>query len=365
MAIFWICITMRFLSCFIIYLIQNNQVDVKRARGLEDNDGTVAAAPITYWELFTDYHVFVYLISIFFFHFANAAMLPLLSQKLFIDNHDLGFEFAALAVIIAQISMVGSAIIAGSLVLHYGTKPIFLTAISFIPIRGVIIVWLLKFFPNNILLLFTQVLDGMAGGAIGVLTVLIAENLSRGSGRFALLIGLARTGDAVGGSFSNLFGEMIAEHAGYTSAFMFLSCAALIPLLTYGLLMPSAKYYSDGTAVDELSISQRNKLNLSQHKLTDSSHSKGNDNGSNNGNLNTSNNSNSNYSNNGKFSSLKKNISHHNNSNDDHENHTIILNPVIQSSTSSIHSINKHHDIETEVNINNIKRTNYDLNSML
>jgi predicted MFS family arabinose efflux permease len=94
----------------------------------------------------------------------------------------------------------------------------------------------------------------------------------RGSGRFALLIGLARTGDAVGAAFSNLVGETIAEHGGYSNAFLFLSLAALIPLLIYGFLMPSSRYLTDGTAVDELSISQRSKLSLSNHSTSKGDH---------------------------------------------------------------------------------------------
>jgi MFS family permease len=179
LAIFWICIVMRLASCVILNFISTEQVNVKRARGLEHDDGEMSSAPISYCELFSDYHVFIFLLSVFFFHFSNAAMLPLLSQKLFIDNEDLGFEFAALAVIIAQMSMVGSAVVAGELVKSYGTKLLFLTAIAFIPARGAIIVFLLTYFPNNILLLSTQLLDGFAGGAVGVVTVLVAENLSR------------------------------------------------------------------------------------------------------------------------------------------------------------------------------------------
>jgi MFS family permease len=179
LAIFWICIIMRLVSCSIVNAISTEQVNVKRARGLEHNDGEMASVPISYYELFTDYHVFIFLLSIFFFHFSNAAMLPLLSQKLFLDNEELGFEFAALAVIIAQMSMVASAMMAGELVKYYGTKVVFLTAIAFIPARGAIILFLLTYFPNNILLLTTQLLDGFAGGAVGVVTVLIAENLSR------------------------------------------------------------------------------------------------------------------------------------------------------------------------------------------
>ncbi len=37
----------------------------------------------------------------------------------------------------------------------------------------------------------------------------------RGSERFAMLIGLAKTFEGIGASFSNLLGEIFAEHLGY------------------------------------------------------------------------------------------------------------------------------------------------------
>lgn len=78
----------------------------------------------------------------------------------------------------------------------------------------------------------------------------------RGSGRFALLVGLARTAEGIGAAFSNLVGESIAEHAGYATAFLFLSVAACVPIVVYAALMPSAVFAKDGHAIDELSVSQ-------------------------------------------------------------------------------------------------------------
>jgi len=179
MAIFWICVVMRAGSCFVISTINDRAIDPSRARGLETKSGEMASEPVSYTSLLTDYYVIVFLTAVLLFHFSNAAMLPLLSQQLFLDNTERGFEFAALAVITAQISMVASAICAGMLVPIFGTKPLFLTALAAIPIRGAIIVLLLTYHPDNYMLLATQILDGVAGGIFGVLLVLIAENLAR------------------------------------------------------------------------------------------------------------------------------------------------------------------------------------------
>lgn len=75
--------------------------------------------------------------------------------------------------------MVCSATAAGRLVPKFGTKPLFLVALLAIPIRGVLIVLLLSSDGGVGWLLATQVLDGLAGGVMGVLVVLVTEQLAR------------------------------------------------------------------------------------------------------------------------------------------------------------------------------------------
>jgi MFS family permease len=180
LAIFWICVVMRSFSILALSFVNESSIDQAKARGLEtDNGEIVVSQPMSYYQLLTDMHVIIFVICIMMFHFSNAAMLPLLSQSLYISNNDLGFQFAALAVIIAQLSMVVSAVGAGYFVKRFGSKPLFICAMSAIPIRGFIIALLIAYYPHNILLLATQFLDGLAGGIIGVLIVLVSENLAR------------------------------------------------------------------------------------------------------------------------------------------------------------------------------------------
>ena len=89
-------------------------------------------------------------------------MLPLLSQQLSLKNAEQGTAFAAACVIVAQITMVLAAASCAKLVPRFGTKALFVFGFGCIPIRGAIIVLLLKFYTNNYLLLTTQVLDGLA-----------------------------------------------------------------------------------------------------------------------------------------------------------------------------------------------------------
>jgi hypothetical protein len=113
-SIFYICVAMRCVGLFVILRYVNSyDIDFKRSRGLvgvletssgdpdlEDSSSHSAASkstlasimlmpveePLSYGALLSDLHVAVFLACVMLFHFANAAMLPLLSQQLFLNN---------------------------------------------------------------------------------------------------------------------------------------------------------------------------------------------------------------------------------------------------------------------------------------
>lgn len=116
-SIFYICVGMRCVGIYIILRhINSYDIDFKRSRGLVEVSATSTSAsaeeelgdsahshaslssiflpapeePLSYQALLTDGHVLVFLLSVALFHFANAAMLPLLSQQLFINNSEKG-----------------------------------------------------------------------------------------------------------------------------------------------------------------------------------------------------------------------------------------------------------------------------------
>ena len=72
---------------------------------------------------------------------------------------------------------VGKAIVAG-----YGRKTIFLVALAVLPVRGI----LFSFTANPYGVVAIQLLDGVAAGIFGVIGILIASDLMRGTGRFDL-----------------------------------------------------------------------------------------------------------------------------------------------------------------------------------
>jgi len=237
-GLFWICAAMGLVGSFFLLTVTSNKQNHDRARGLTDSEGKTRAAPTPFFEMAKDFRLVVLFVSVALFHFGNAAMLPLLSQQLSLQNEKQGIAFAAACIIVAQVTMVVSAASCSSLIPLYGTKKLFVAGFACIPIRGAIVVLLLKIYPNPYVLLLTQVLDGVAGGIFGVTAVIVAEELTRGSGRFNLVVGLIKTTESLGASFSNLIGEGIAHYASYDSAFLFLCIVGVLPMLLYARYMP-------------------------------------------------------------------------------------------------------------------------------
>jgi hypothetical protein len=70
------------------------------------------------------------------FHFANAAMLPLVGQKLALADRDIGTALMSVCIVAAQIVMVPMAMLVGANADPWGRKPLFLAGFAILPIRG-------------------------------------------------------------------------------------------------------------------------------------------------------------------------------------------------------------------------------------
>jgi hypothetical protein len=152
--------------------------------------------------------VYLFYLCIGLFHLANAAMLPLLSQS--------QPAITGTAIIVSQITMVGSASLCSVLLPTWGTRILLAVCFACIPLRGALLVYILRATPVHIYvyMLLTQVLDGIAGGIFGVIAVGSAATYAKSThsalqGRFSMLVGAVKTMECLGASFSNLLGACV------------------------------------------------------------------------------------------------------------------------------------------------------------
>src|SRR5207248_7062864 len=114
------------------------------------------------------------------FHLANAAMLPLVGQKLALQDKNIGTSLMSACIVAAQIVMVPMALLVGAKADRWGRKPLFLAGLVILPIRGV----LYTFSDDPYWLVGVQLLDGVGAGIYGAIFPIIVADLTRGTGRF-------------------------------------------------------------------------------------------------------------------------------------------------------------------------------------
>lgn len=208
-----------------------------------NSDGTPkAASPL---QLLRDPILLLFIVICFLFHLSNGTVLPLVMQTLAIGNGKTGMLLSGMCITIAQLVMVASAKVCGTYSAQYGRKGLFLIGLGIVPIRCAILAFLLTIKGDDdagvflqTLILSTQVLDGVGAGLFGTMYILVTSDISGGTGRFGLTLGMTTAAMSIGGTVSGYLGQFLAEDYGYLSAYWILMVMSLVPTLVYLLFMP-------------------------------------------------------------------------------------------------------------------------------
>ncbi|OJW09462.1 MAG: MFS transporter [Planctomycetales bacterium 71-10] len=229
-SIFVLVALMAALSAATVMALPEGEIDHARARGAgEGDDGKAGAESV--FELIEDRRLLIFTACAVMFHFANAAMLPLVGQKV-TQGMDRGTAVLMSACIItAQVVMIPVAIAASRLAETWGRKPVFLIAFAVLPVRGL----LYTMTADPYALVAIQLLDGIGAGIFGVVSILVVADLTRGTGRFNLTQGMIATATAIGAALSNVISGYIVKAGGFDAGFLTLAGIAVAGLALYAL----------------------------------------------------------------------------------------------------------------------------------
>ncbi|MCL1125022.1 MFS transporter [Shewanella surugensis] len=235
LGVFWLVAIMAVGLIICTLLIDPREINHERARGAIAQSQEENKQPSGLKVLLHDRRLMIFAFSILLFHFANAAMLPLVSQKLSSgSNAEQGIAFTSACIITAQFVMIFMAIFCGRKADTWGRKPLFLIAFAILPIRAI----LFSLTDTSVYLVMIQALDGVANGIFGVLFLLIVADLTKGSGRFNIVQGALATLLGIGVSLSNLIAEQIVEISNFDTGFLFLGAVGLVGLFVFAVFMP-------------------------------------------------------------------------------------------------------------------------------
>ena len=232
-AMFLLVAGMAAASIVAVSLIRERDIDHELARGADDGEEG-GPEVVGVGELFKDHRIGIFIASVTLFHFANAAMLPLVGQKSSDGLKDGAAVLMSACIIAAQVVMVPVALAASRLAATWGRKPVFLIGFAVLPVRGL----LYCLSVNPYYLVAVQLLDGIGAGIFGVVSVLVVADLTKGTGRFNFTQGALATATGVGAGLSNLLTGFVVKAAGFNAGFLTLAAIAAAAMLCYAWTMP-------------------------------------------------------------------------------------------------------------------------------
>jgi MFS family permease len=132
-------------------------------------------------------------------------------------------------IVTAQITMAAATYLGDKLTTAgMGRKPLFLAGLASLPLRCALIIWLQDAGPTA--LMSTQILDGVAGGLMGLLQPCLVADITFGTGRFNVLNGLTASFFGMGATLSNYVGQMVVQEFDHVTSLTASFFISLIPL---------------------------------------------------------------------------------------------------------------------------------------
>lgn len=234
-SIFFFVVALAIPTILTLLIINPEEIDYDLARGANRAEEGPEVESVRL--LFRDHPLVIFLLCAVMFHFANAAMLPLLGELLAKGRGRSSMLFMSACVMTTQIVITLLASWSGRKAGAWGRKPLLLIAFGVLPVRAV----LYTLTSNTVLLVAIQILDGIGAGIFGVVSVLVIADLTRGTGRFNLTLGAIATAVGIGAALSQVIAGAIVRHLGYHAGFLFLGAVAAAALAILYFFMPETR----------------------------------------------------------------------------------------------------------------------------
>jgi MFS family permease len=153
-------------------------------------------------------------------------MLPLAGEALVFSKEAFSSLIVSALIIVPQLIVALMASWAGRRANTWGRRPLLLVGFAALPIRALVFAWT----TSPMVLIAAQILDGVSGTMLGVLTALIVSDLTRGTGRFSLALGFVGTMSGIGASLSTTLTGLVAGSFGRAAGFLSIAAVALVAL---------------------------------------------------------------------------------------------------------------------------------------
>lgn len=136
------------------------------------------------------------------------------------------------AIVTAQVTMAAATWVGDRLTLTgVGRKPLFMAGLLTLPIRCALIIWWKD--AGDAWLLSTQILDGIGGGLCGLIHPYLVADITFGTGRFNVVMGLTASFFGLGATLSNFLGQLVVEKLGHVASLTGSLVISFLPILIF------------------------------------------------------------------------------------------------------------------------------------
>jgi MFS family permease len=197
-----------------------------RACGAPDHDMPSLPARASLRSLWKSPGLLTFGACLFLFQLANASVLPLVVEDLVYQ----GEKRSSLVVSV-------TAPWVGQWAKNWGRRPLLLIGLGALPIRALLFASVV----DPTLVVAFQLLDGISGAVLGVLTALVIADVTGGTGRFNLAQGIVGTASGIGASLGTTLFGVVAAGFGRTAVFLSIASVALLAVAILWFFMPETR----------------------------------------------------------------------------------------------------------------------------
>jgi predicted MFS family arabinose efflux permease len=201
-------------------IIRPNEIDYARARNAAHGKDARQVGRVA--DLAKNHRLILFTAALVLFQLADASMLPLIGENLATTTKGQASLWMSGLIIVPQIVVAMLAPWVGYHSERKGRRPLLLIGFAVEPLRAA----LLAFTGNYAFLILAQLLDGISGAVIGVLTVIVIADLTVGTGRFNLAQGAVGAAIGIAASLSTLATGFFFQGFGAVRGFVVIAAVA-------------------------------------------------------------------------------------------------------------------------------------------
>jgi len=216
-----------------LWFIRPDEIDYARAR----NAAAGARGVGRISDLLKNRGLILFTAALVLFQLADASMLPLIGENLVTTVPTGSSLWMSGLIIVPQIVVAIFAPWVGFHSEKRGRKPLLLLGFAAEPIRAA----LLAFTNAYGFLIVAQLLSGITGAIIGVLTVIVIADLTAGTGRFNLAQGAVGAATGIAASLSTLITGFLFQGVGQAGGFIAIAAVAGAATALIGMFVTETK----------------------------------------------------------------------------------------------------------------------------